>query len=65
MEIEITKKQETINDVPKTPEYGICITQHFGSGEIKRQNSEFLSNLLLEDVLALRDRLNKDFPPQQ
>lgn len=62
MEINITKKQEIVNDVPKTAEYNISIIQHFGSGDLKRTNSECLYNLSLEDILALRDRLNKDFP---
>lgn len=62
MEITITKKQETVNDVVKEPEYRIDIIQHFGTGELKHQLSQSLYNLDLGDMELLRNKLNEMFP---
>lgn len=62
MKIEITKKQEIINDVVKESEYKIGITQHFGTGELKYHHSQSLYNLDLGDIELLRNKLNEMFP---
>lgn len=62
MEIKIKKRQETIDDIAEEPTYDIIVTESYGSGEFKTHNSQGLYVLSTEDVKALRDRLNKDFP---
>ena len=65
MKIDITKKQEIVNDEAGVIEYSINVTQTFGTGDYKRDTRQYLWRLSLEDVEALRDRLNKDFPNER
>jgi hypothetical protein len=62
MDIKITKTQEIVDNVQKEEKYRIYITQHYGSGELHHEHSHSLYGLTLEDIIKLRDRLNKDFP---
>lgn len=63
MEIEITKIQKTINDVPEEADYVISINRktHGLEGYVSNHFDAFY-NLTRLEVEQLRDRINKDFP---
>lgn len=55
MEIDIMKIEQACNDKTEPTEYRIFV--HSKNGV-----TQGICKLLISDILALRDRLNKDFP---
>ena len=68
MDIEITKKSESVNDGEPKITYNVNIKQHYGTGDLKWHRDNFLYALDEEDMRELAQTLYKRFcapsPPQ-
>ena len=61
MEIEITKKQETINDVVKEPKYTVFIKRHYGIGDFHHSKDDWLHDFDEEDIKEIARKLSERF----
>lgn len=61
MEIKITKKQETINNVAKEILYTVSIHRSYGNDEIHWDKNDILFEFDREDITALAQRLSDEF----
>lgn len=62
MKIEITKKVEVVNDVPKPEIYTVYIERKYGSKEsIEWNRTDWLVDFDLEDIIELAQKLSDRF----
>lgn len=63
MKIEITKKQEIVNDVAKEALYTVRIIRDYGIGDIPWQKDDLLYEFDEEDMRELARVLSEKFLP--
>jgi hypothetical protein len=61
MKIEITKKQETINDTAKEPLYTVFVERKYGTGDIQWRKTDLLHDFDEEDIKELAKKLADKF----
>lgn len=62
MKIEITKKQETVNDIVEEPKYSVFIERNYGTGDIHWSKTDWINDLDEEDMQELARTLSEKFP---